>query len=91
MCSQPPHFDEHTLPPWQEGTNNDATDRGLLFTIPEIDVLADFHGDLTDPKLVLFFGGNYYFATRASGGGVRGRPIRNSRAASSGKRSRPAA
>lgn len=63
MCSQPPHFDEHTLPPWQEGTNNDATDRGLLFTIPEIDVLADFHGDLTDPKLVLFFGGNYFFAT----------------------------
>ncbi len=63
MCSQPPHFDEHTLPPWQEGTNNDATDRGMLFTIPEIDVLADFHGDLTDPKLVLFFGGNYYFAT----------------------------
>ena len=63
MCSQPPHFDEHTLPPWQEGTNNDATDRGLLFTIPEIDVLADFHGDLTDPRLVLFFGGNYFFAT----------------------------
>ena len=29
MCKQPPHFDEHTLPPWQGGTNNDATDRGL--------------------------------------------------------------
>lgn len=64
MCQQPPHFDEHTLPPWQGGTNNDATDRGLLFTVPEIDVLADFHGDLTDPKLVLFFGGNYFFATK---------------------------
>ena len=64
MCKQPPHFDEHTLPPWQGGTNNDATERGLLFTIPEIDVLADFHGDLTDPKLVLFFGGNYFFATK---------------------------
>ncbi len=64
MCKQPPRFEENTLPPWQAGANNDATDRGLVFTIPEIDVLADFHGDLTDPKLVLFFGGNYFFATR---------------------------
>ena len=64
VCKQPPRFEENTLPPWQGGTNNDAVDRGLLFTIPEIDVLADFHGDLTDPKLVVFFGGNYYFATK---------------------------
>ena len=64
MCKQPPRFDERTLPPWQGETNNDATDRGLLFTVPEVDVLADFHGDLTDPRLVLFFGGNYFFATK---------------------------
>ena len=64
MCNQPPRFDENTLPPWQGGTNNDVADRGLIFTVPEIDVLADFHGDLTDPKLVLFFGGNYFFATK---------------------------
>jgi molybdenum ABC transporter molybdate-binding protein len=64
MCKQPPRFEENILPPWQGGTNNDATDRGLLFTVPEIDVLADFHGDLTDPKLIIFFGGNYYFATK---------------------------
>ena len=64
LCKHPPRFNEHTLPPWQGETNNDAIDRGLLFTIPEIDVLADFHGDLTDPKLVLFFGGNYFFATK---------------------------
>ena len=63
ICAQP-HFGEHTLPPWQGGTNNDVVDRGLLFTISEVDVLADFHGDITDPKLVIFFGGNYYFATR---------------------------
>jgi molybdate transport system substrate-binding protein len=49
-------------PPWQNGRNNDALDRGLEFTIPEVDNLADFHGDLTDPKLVLFVGGNYFFA-----------------------------
>jgi molybdate transport system substrate-binding protein len=49
-------------PPWQHGRNNDALDRGLEFTIPEVDNLADFHGDLADPKLVLFVGGNYFFA-----------------------------
>jgi len=63
ICAQA-HFEEHTLPPWQGGANNDALDRGLLFTIPKVDVLADFHGDITDPKLVIFFGGNYYFATK---------------------------
>ena len=50
------------VPPWQHGANNDAVDRGLEFTVPQIDDLADFHGDLTDPKLVLFVGGNYFFA-----------------------------
>ena len=50
------------LPPWQQGRNNDALDRGLEFTIPQVDSLADFHGDLSDPKLVLFVGGNYFFA-----------------------------
>ena len=50
------------FPPWQHGANNDAVYRGLDFTVAEIDVLADFHGNLTDPKLVLFVGGNYFFA-----------------------------
>ncbi len=39
------------FPPWQHGTNNDATDRGFEFTVPQVDDLADFHGDITDPKL----------------------------------------
>jgi len=50
------------FPPWQHGANNDARDRGLAFTVPEIDDLADFHGSVNDPKLVLYVGGNYYFA-----------------------------
>ena len=50
------------FPPWQHGRNDDAVDRGLEFTIPQIDDLADFHGDVTDPKLVLYVGGNYFFA-----------------------------
>jgi ABC-type molybdate transport system substrate-binding protein len=54
--------DERIFPPWQHGANNDATTRGLEFTVPQVDVLADFHGVLGDPKLVLFVGGNYFFA-----------------------------
>lgn len=50
------------FPPWQHGENNDATQRGLAFTVPEVDDLADFHGDVSDPKLVLYVGGNYFFA-----------------------------
>ena len=30
--------------------------------MPEVDDLADFHGDLDAPKLVLYVGGNYFFA-----------------------------
>jgi ABC-type molybdate transport system substrate-binding protein len=50
------------FPPWQHGENNDATQRGLSFTVPEVDDLADFHGNVSDPKLVLYVGGNYFFA-----------------------------
>ncbi|MGY4427769.1 substrate-binding domain-containing protein [Bradyrhizobium betae] len=50
------------FPPWQHGENNDAAKRGLSFTVPQVDDLADFHGDVSDPKLVLYVGGNYFFA-----------------------------
>ncbi|MDF7674129.1 substrate-binding domain-containing protein [Acetobacteraceae bacterium ESL0709] len=50
------------FPPWQNGANNDATDRGLNFTIPDADNLADFHGNPANPSLSLYVGGNYYFA-----------------------------
>jgi ABC-type molybdate transport system substrate-binding protein len=50
------------FPPWQHGQNNDATNRGFAFTVSQVDDLADFHGDITDPKLVLYVGGNYFFA-----------------------------
>src|SRR5579862_5025900 len=49
-------------PPWQHGANNDAIDRGLEFTVPEADNLADFHGDPHEPLLALYVGGNYFFA-----------------------------
>lgn len=60
--AQAPHYKGEIFPPWQHGANNDAINRGLEFTVPEVDVLADFHGDITDPKLVLYVGGNYFFA-----------------------------
>ena len=52
-------------PPWQHGRNNDAGRRGLEFTVPEVDDLADFHGDPFHAKLVLYVGGNYFFAMAA--------------------------
>jgi ABC-type molybdate transport system substrate-binding protein len=55
-------WDDGVFPPWQHGANNDASDRGLEFTVPEADSLADFHGDPGNPLLVLYVGGNYFFA-----------------------------
>src|SRR5215469_14953443 len=60
--SAEPAQNDSIFPPWQHGENNDATQRGLSFTVPQIDDLADFHGDVSDPKLVLYVGGNYFFA-----------------------------
>ena len=58
----PPIPDDNPYPPWQHGQNNDAKDRGLEFTEPDADNLADFHGDPANPSLVLYVGGNYFFA-----------------------------
>lgn len=60
--SAEPVQEDAIFPPWQHGANNDATRRGLSFFVPQVDGLADFHGDLSDPKLVLYVGGNYFFA-----------------------------
>jgi ABC-type molybdate transport system substrate-binding protein len=54
--------DEALYPPWQGGRNSDVAEKGFLFTVPEADNLADFHGDPTSPALTLFVGGNYFFA-----------------------------
>ncbi len=60
--AMPPAYKESLFPPWQHGANNDAEKRGLEFTVPDVDDMADFHGSLDDPKLVLYVGGNYFFA-----------------------------
>ncbi|WP_418789317.1 substrate-binding domain-containing protein [Paraburkholderia pallida] len=53
---------EALSPPWQHGANNDRTERGLDFTEPDADNLADFHGDPFHAALSLYVGGNYFFA-----------------------------
>jgi molybdate transport system substrate-binding protein len=53
---------EAQYPPWQQGRNNGAAKQGLAFTVPPADVMADFHGSLDDPLLVLYASGNYFFA-----------------------------
>ena len=58
----PPKYKETVYPPWSRGANNPALHQGLEFTVPEVDDLPDFHGSLDNPQLVIFVGGNYYFA-----------------------------
>jgi ABC-type molybdate transport system substrate-binding protein len=53
---------EEIFPPWSHGDNTDVTDKGFEFTVPEVNSLADFHGDVSNPSLVLYIAGNYYFA-----------------------------
>nr|WP_298280965.1 substrate-binding domain-containing protein [Acidocella sp.] len=60
--AEAPHYQGMIFPPWQQGRNNDAVNKGFSLTVPEVDDMADFHGDLNNPKLVLYIGGNYYFA-----------------------------
>jgi len=57
-----PLYPPSVYPPWQKGANNDVAERGLEFTVPEVDNLPDFHGNPIDAKLVLYVGGNYFFA-----------------------------
>lgn len=61
-ASKVPVDPSYVYPPWQGGANNDAAQRGVEFTVPEVDNLPDFHGNPIDAKLVLYVGGNYYFA-----------------------------
>jgi molybdate transport system substrate-binding protein len=53
---------EAIYPPWRHGDRSDVPNRGFEFTVPPADVLADFHGSLDNPQLVLFASGNYFFA-----------------------------
>jgi ABC-type molybdate transport system substrate-binding protein len=45
---------ENYLPPW----NPPPT--GMQFSVPPVDAIADLHGDIVDPQLVVFFAGNQF-------------------------------
>ncbi len=48
-------------PPWSNGANNPAADKGYEFHVPDIDNVPDLHGNPANAKLVLFIGGNQFF------------------------------
>jgi hypothetical protein len=52
-----PLHPSYVYPPWQTGQNTDVIDRGVEFTVPEVNNLPDFHGNPVDAKLVLYVGG----------------------------------
>jgi ABC-type molybdate transport system substrate-binding protein len=54
--------EEAFFPPWQGGSNNDAANKGLDFTVPPVDTMVDFHGNLTDIALAIYASGNNFFA-----------------------------
>ena len=61
-AAQVPRYPPNVYPPWEKGADSDVPRRGLEFTVPDVDNLPDFHGDPINAKLVLYVGGNYYFA-----------------------------
>jgi ABC-type molybdate transport system substrate-binding protein len=51
----PPAASTAYLPPW-----NPPPQGGEPFTVPEIDIVSDLHGDVADPQLTVFFAGNQF-------------------------------
>jgi ABC-type molybdate transport system substrate-binding protein len=61
----PPWSRKPVLSPDVHSANNPAVYKGFDFTIPPVDNVVDFHGDLNAANkdgLVVYVGGNYYFA-----------------------------
>jgi molybdate transport system substrate-binding protein len=48
-------------PPWSQGANDPATNKGYEFQLPDIDNVSDLHGNPSNAELVLFIGGNQFF------------------------------
>jgi hypothetical protein len=48
-------------PPWSNGSNALAEQKGYIFQLPDVDNMPDLHGDPTEAKLVIFIGGNQFF------------------------------
>jgi ABC-type molybdate transport system substrate-binding protein len=48
-------------PPWSNGSNAPAEQKGYIFQVPDVDNVPDLHGNPTEAKLVIFIGGNQFF------------------------------
>ena len=56
IISLPTKAQEHRFdPPW-----NTPPQSSVMFTVPGVDNIPDLFGDINDPQLVLFFGGNQF-------------------------------
>ena len=49
-------------PPWSRGANDPAAQRGYTFHVADVDNVPDLHGNPCNAKLVIFIGGNQFFA-----------------------------
>lgn len=47
-------------PPWSQGRNNPAAEKGCVFQVDDVDNVPDLHGNLAEARLVLFIGGNQF-------------------------------
>jgi ABC-type molybdate transport system substrate-binding protein len=47
-------------PPWSQGRNNPAADKGYVFQVDDVDNVPDLHGNPAGAQLVLFVGGNQF-------------------------------
>ena len=47
-------------PPWSQGRNNPAADKGYVFQVDDRDNVPDLHGNPEGAQLVLFIGGNQF-------------------------------
>jgi ABC-type molybdate transport system substrate-binding protein len=53
---------EQVVPPWSRGANDPASEKGYSFRVADVDNVPDLHGNPFGAKLVLFIGGNQFFA-----------------------------
>jgi ABC-type molybdate transport system substrate-binding protein len=47
-------------PPWSQGKNNPAADKGYVFQVDDVDNVPDLHDNPANARLVLFIGGNQF-------------------------------
>jgi hypothetical protein len=52
------------MPPLSKGANNPAVQTGYSFHVSDVDNVPDLHGNPADARLVIFIGGNQFFALR---------------------------